>query len=310
MQEMRHSHVYVIAFSFVVASLVFDSGIASAAIGTRNASATFSIDENRTGYVTGLTSSEATGVTGSNYLNIIKPYDAEKANSLADSRLCWAAATSNLLAYTGWGNVNGFQTEDDIFAYFTSNFTDFRGSADYGVEWFITGNYQPFGWNGWAQITTANTGGFWPDAGITMDGPILGYRNMSDEPGINSILTYLQGGYAIGLTVGWYEEGMRRGEHTVTVWGATYDNATGELVSLLISDSDDDKYDGVNAPDTLNELFLEYNANYYGFLNANWEKGRVDGFTYLASAVPEPPVYLLLGLGLITVGIVRRRAKH
>jgi hypothetical protein len=61
-----------------------------------------------------------------NNLGILNPYDAEKSNQ-GDSYMCWAAVSANMLAYTGWGNINGFQTEDDIFAYFVEHFTDDGG---------------------------------------------------------------------------------------------------------------------------------------------------------------------------------------
>jgi hypothetical protein len=62
------------------------------------------------------------------HLTDIEPYDAEKSNN-GDSLICWAASSANMLAYSGWGNVNGFETEDDIFNYYISCFTNAAGKA-------------------------------------------------------------------------------------------------------------------------------------------------------------------------------------
>ena len=304
MLNIRFSSVRAFALPLVVASLVLGSGtvFASSLIGSRTTSITLDISANKTAYIVGLTQSEASSVTGSNYLTTIKPYDAEKTGK-GDTLHCWAATSANMLAYTGWGNVNGFRTEDDIFAYFTSNFTDDGSNTGYGNQWFMTGRYNaPMNW---AQLTTTGSGGFWPNESID-----YGYKSVYSDgvSGLQSLLGYLQKGYAVGLSIGWYGSVGRDGGHAVTAWGVTYDSA-GNFLSLLISDSDNNYGRGVNAPDTLNELFLVYNAaGYYTFSNSGWGTGRLDGFNYLAAMpVPEPPAFMLFGLGLIGMILMRRK---
>jgi len=323
MPNIRHSLGRTFVFPLVAVSLVFGASatFASSIIGSRNASATFSIDPNRTAYITGLTESEARSVTASNYLDIVKPYDAEKTG-ITDTMHCWAATAANMLAYTGWGNVNGFQTEDDIFAYFSANFTDKGGVEGFGIEWFLTGNYALTGLDGYAQPTTPSAGGFWPNANVadtsnisllgdeSFDAGILGYVSMIDNVSeLNSLTSYLQKDYAVSLTVGGYDEEGNFWGHSVAAWGVTYDKA-GNLLSLLISDSDNDYGGGVDAPDTLNELFLEFNeaGNYYGFSSDDdyYQYCALIGFTYLA-AVPEPSTFMLFGLGIVTIALTRRK---
>jgi hypothetical protein len=313
MLNARHPQVRAVAFPLVAACLVFGSStaFASSLIGSRNSSATFGIDANTTAYIAGLTASEAASVTASNYLNIIHPYDAEKTG-VYDTNLCWAATSANMLAYTGWGNVNGFQTEDDILAYYTANFTDMPGNQHYGNEWFLNGTYRAEGMAGWAQPTGVG-GSFWPDSSYS-----LSYVDMlgNASSGLDDLLPSLQNGDAVGLMLGWYEAGSRSYGHTVTVWGATYDNATGGLLSLFISDSDNSYGNGdggAGAPDILHEAFLAYNAadGYYSFSNYYQDGGRLEGFATLgASMVPEPSVYLMFGLGVVTLALMRRKKKQ
>ena len=296
------------ALPVVAACLVFGSStaFASSLIGSRNSSVTLDLGSNITAYITGLTASEAGSVTASNYLSIIHPYDAEKTG-LYDTNLCWAATSANMLAYTGWGNVNGFQTEDDILAYYAANFTDMPGNQQYANEWFLSGNYQPTDWAGWAQLTTAGGGNFWPGVNVSYD-----YVNVYEEATkLDSLLTYLQDGNAVSLMLAHYDNGQRSYGHAVTAWGATYDNATGHLVSLLISDSDNDYGDGAFADDTLHEIFLVFDAvsGHYSFSNY-YPGGVFESFNTLASAVPEPSVYLMFGLGILTMTLMRRKKKQ
>jgi hypothetical protein len=312
MLNIRHPLAH--AFPLVAACLVFGSStaFASSLIGSRDSSVTLNIAPDTELYLTGLSSSEAASVTPGNYLTLIQPYDAEKTG-LYDTNLCWAATSANMLAYTGWGNVNGFQTEDDILAYFATSFTDLAGNDSYANEWFLNGTYRALGENDWAQPKPGGgTGNFWPDANASYS-----YVDMtSNTSELDSLLPYLQDGYAVSLMLGWYEpvNGVieRTTGHTVTVWGASYNTSTGNLLSLLISDSDNSYGNGiygVNAPDLLHEIFLVYNADgYYQFSNYYLD-GRLEGFSYLSSVVPEPPVYLMFGLGILTLMLAKRK-KH
>ncbi len=65
-----------------------------------------------------------------------------------DAAQCWAASASNMLWISGWTKGLAdpktglpFESEDDIFAYFTSNFSDSGSDVDRGIDWFFMGEY-------------------------------------------------------------------------------------------------------------------------------------------------------------------------
>ena len=59
-----------------------------------------------------------------------------------DEYLCWAAATSNVLHYTGWGQQAGFGSTDYLLDLFTTSFNDDAGNTFSAVMWFFSG-YNP-----------------------------------------------------------------------------------------------------------------------------------------------------------------------
>lgn len=116
---------------------------------------TFSVDETREIFLTGLTESTLEQVQNEltasaledRYFNLtnVDFIDAEKeftevaeGEIASDANLCWAAAASNMLRFSGWGSKAGFQTEDDLFESFISAFTDAGGAYTYALDWFLT----------------------------------------------------------------------------------------------------------------------------------------------------------------------------
>ena len=72
----------------------------------------------------------------------IETYDAEKLPG--DYWGCGLGTAANMLAQTGWGNVNGFASEDAIFDYFRDAFNYETGAqggfaTDSVLEWFLNG---------------------------------------------------------------------------------------------------------------------------------------------------------------------------
>ncbi|MBR1749263.1 MAG: hypothetical protein IJ740_00075 [Ruminococcus sp.] len=66
----------------------------------------------------------------------------------ADSKQCWASATSNMLWISGWASrVNNpttgkpFESEDEIFELYNEKFTDEGSEAPEAITWFFTGEY-------------------------------------------------------------------------------------------------------------------------------------------------------------------------
>ena len=96
---------------------------------------TFMTEDNREVYLTGLTPDNADtlqaqiieGYRGSHNFTLesVDLIDAEKTfYEGSDDNMCWAAAVSNTLHYTGWGKKAGFQTNDDLFDLFAESFID------------------------------------------------------------------------------------------------------------------------------------------------------------------------------------------
>ena len=130
-------------------------------------------------------------------------YDAEKSSSTTqDDQSCWAATASNMLAYTGWGELtlNKSQSttiEDDIFKYFYSHFKYgnlYGGNIYYGIAWFFDGTYAPKGAQGWDQ--PASGGNLLK---ISAE-PYLNHYQTPDDL-LQKIDTALTNGCAVGLGI-------------------------------------------------------------------------------------------------------------
>jgi subtilisin-like proprotein convertase family protein len=163
--------------------------------------------------------------------------DAEKtvANT-EDDLMCWAAAASNVLAWTGWGNTESTTNADQVFAYFQNHWTDEGGLMEFGWDWWFDGSNSSQGWDGWSQVDVAG-GGFYPDETFASY-----FHSQSDtQLALSSIDSYLHSGY--GVTLGIYGPGG----HAITCWGVNYATDTpSNYLGLWITDSDDDK--GSNTP--------------------------------------------------------------
>lgn len=80
-----------------------------------------------------------------------------------DAGQCWAASASNMLWISGWtkGLTNPktglpFESEDDVFAYFTNSFSDNGSDVDRGIDWFFMGEYYVSGVSRHASLKDAD----------------------------------------------------------------------------------------------------------------------------------------------------------
>lgn len=205
-----------------------------------------------------------------------------------DSQLCWAAATSNALTYTGWAQYAGFDNEDDLFDMFAENFTDEGALVAYGATWFLNGVGDTID-----GITTAAPKK--PDGGAYA--PDYAYENVVTEhmfypDGIceqSKILKEeLKSGCGIVLS-GQFMFG--EGGHATTCWGYAVDNNYSEDEQMhykmfFISDSDNDKgtaEDRRNIPDRIMALELAH-----GLENALWHSVNYDSYQLLGYASIKP----------------------
>ncbi|MGL6196236.1 MAG: choice-of-anchor Q domain-containing protein [Thermoguttaceae bacterium] len=269
-------------------------------VNVKSYSVTFPYGGTLEAYLTGLSHEEQQAIiAGTFQMDTLHPYDAEK-NGNNDLDHCWAGTAANMISYAGWGNINGFQNEDDIFDYFRENFNDGAGNPYYAAEWYMSGLYTPESWSGWAHLKPGATGGnLFPDITASQQ---LRYNNIYSSSNITSAIDALKRGAGVGLTIGWYEgsaaERYNGWGHIITLWGGVYDTAKsptsdGYFVSLFVTDSDDNKFLGRAAPNVLHNYSISRysisNAPYYftSYKNGNLT-GRIEGYTSLERSVYIP----------------------
>jgi hypothetical protein len=246
------------------------------------------------------------GVAGANSLFGYDIYggtwsDANKTDpNTEDDLMCWAAATSNVLAYTGWGYPQSatFTGSNDIFAYYQNHWTDKGGNIVYGVDWWFSGINGKQGNSGWSQVDVAG-GGFY----TTLKSDDYALWSSEDEYALVNTAYLLAYGYGVGLSLG------GPSGHAVTAWGFEYDSQ-GNYLGLYITDSDDGatglKYYNVLFNSSNEQWFLQ---NYYGY--NTYFIAEVYGLQIKANSepVPEPATMILFGAGIAGLVASRRRKK-
>ena len=235
-------------------------------------------------------------------------YDANKTHdddgeiTASDDNMCYAAATSNLLAW--WqdrhvvpdGTPQGL---DNIWNTFVKNATSRSGSnVPYALTWWLTGQDPNSVLNPHAGYYT----NFIPEGSD--------YESLRDslffikyiKPTSDDIYTLLSGGTPAALVTS---------AHTLTLWGAEFDS-NGNVTKLFITDSDD--YTGkadlltVEAKIKTNKsIEFTLDGDNFTIQNAfiiNPEVGYSWGLTPI---VPEPTTATLSLMALAALAARRRR---
>lgn len=223
--------------------------------------------------------------------------DAEKSpTNTEDDLMCWAAAASNILEWSGWGDIIG--DADSIFAYYQDHWTDEGGHAEFAWDWWFDGTNESQGRADWSQVDVAG-GGFY----TTYDFTDYYLRSGDDLYAMGNINFLLKNGYGtvIGVT-------DNIGAHAITCWGYEYDD-NGYFQGIWVTDSDDQQ--GIDSPSddlvyydvTLND-YNWYLQDFYGY--NTWYINDVQGLSSMPT-VPEPATMLLFGLGILGIAGVSRK---
>lgn len=271
---------------------------------------TFSIDDTREIFLTGLTESTLEQVqteltasaledryfslTNVDFIDAEKEFtDVAEGEIASDANLCWAAASSNMLRFSGWGSEAGFRTEDDLFESFISAFTDAGGSYTYGLDWFFNGYYAMRGNDGWAQLRAPGESGKYLSE-YPADSLYQTYEISNHIDNLRPVLDALERDCAVGISIGNYLSSFRIGGHAITLWGYLHDTSASPYSkeaypAIFISDSDSDKYDGAlrrQAPNRLRVMMMD--GMFDGFGADSWELDypstfpwRLESFTVL-----------------------------
>ncbi|MFA6175634.1 MAG: PEP-CTERM sorting domain-containing protein [Phycisphaerae bacterium] len=229
--------------------------------------------------------------------------DADKTNlETADDLMCWAASASNVLEWTGLGNVLGFTTTDQMFGYFHDHWTDRGGLMEYGWDWWFSGTYHGPVVGGLELDLTGSSDPVWSQPDVVGGNfyPSLNFNDYFHETWgssatLSAVDQYLQSGY--GTTLAVYSP--VRG-HSLTVWGFRYDvDDPAYYTGVYVTDSDD-------IVNVLRYYEVEnvggnwYLQGLYG-TNNTWQIRGVQAM----SQIPEPTTITLFSLGVLS--LIRRK---
>lgn len=185
-------------------------------------------------------------------------YDANDINEI-DSGMCWAGTTCNLLWMAGWAEkeINPqtgkpFSSEDELFAYFFSRFTN-KGVDHYGgaVDWFFMGEFYNLTYSSGADLQYTEED---PGDGVRKDfvSSFLTdrYDLVEDPQKIEALLRCdwsREDACAFAASIGsLLGDELGASEHAVTVAGIITDPAAADwrerYRAILLMDTDNDGY--------------------------------------------------------------------
>ena len=154
-------------------------------------------------------------------------HDAKKTDvNTDDDRMCWAAAASNVLAWTKWCFPEGrpFNDETEIFNYFQGHWEDKSGYPNQAWEWWFNGT-------DYSNVNVPG-GGFWKAPEYSFEA--YNYQSNDRTKALSAIDNFLNNGYGVVLDL----VSQNSPGHCITCWG--YEQSDdGEYLGIYTTDSDD-----------------------------------------------------------------------
>lgn len=189
--------------------------------------------------------------------------DTEKTRDADDDdEMCWAAASSNLLAYTGWGAQAGYTDPDDLFELYIDSFENKGGHPYWGIGWFFNGIKNT---NSTAALPVnyPNSGAYLSNYAFDEIASTVAMQQTGAQ-GMGQIYRALREGCGAAVNVTLFKGSQNMGGHSVSCWGFVTDTRYAEdskafYKSLIITDSDSDEMKGVDrrtAPDIMSAFAL------------------------------------------------------
>ncbi|MBO5438612.1 MAG: hypothetical protein J6A23_13200, partial [Thermoguttaceae bacterium] len=250
-------------------------------------------------YLTGIEALDAEEAQSVIYTAVMKKddyVDADKEDPYSggvDCNMCWAAASANMLDYSGWGDIypqgNHSTVADAIFTeLYREYFQNAGGNIENALRWFFTGDYG-----------VSDPENYLKDAGNTIEGfysleelaSVYRFADCTDvTPGVmQEMVRNLELENAVGVAVGGYDaNGNRTSGHALTLYGYVYDTAysVDELeryTGLIVADSND-------RTDKLTTYTITYDAaaGKYHFPHEDIEYGGKSGYLECFSFLSTP----------------------
>jgi hypothetical protein len=244
-----------------------------------------------------------------------------------DSLMCWAAAASDALAFTGWkgwdsGTSTYIDTAGAIYNKFVSAWPNQTGSSIYAYEWWMTNRTASI-ISGGPTFPTAGLN-FYPTVPVLTGVSVTAFASDANPGNIYTMLgTYITAHRGIVASIAVPKGPGTFGpySHAVSVWGW---DPVADLI--YITDSDDGKtaLDAYTFYQSNGQVYIQNYSNLYtpptnveitelDRLNMNDGGIEPNGYTTTKppiTSTPEPTTMLLLGLGLIGVAGIRRKFKN
>jgi len=225
--------------------------------------------------------------------------DAEKSPSDPANEMCWAAVAANVLDWSGWGQVAGMSTADDMFGYIRSYWANQAGLPGYAWDWWFDGTIKP------GKIVLPGGGNFYPTKDINNYHEVYSGTNEGMMAGIHD---YLRAGCGVGIGV----YGFPVGAHALTAWGVHYDPLDpSNYFGIFVTDSDDDK-DQTDPPDALHyyEVYLSTMGGPPTWFLRDFYGSDYAFIQFVEALAPIPEPVTVLGVSLALCGLVRYARKR